>query len=94
MKPAMGSLEAKNSNNQTGLAHQTSLYNQQFIEDAVRTAIKLQNHIDKMYKVDFVKDLYLDELVDADGCLNKIMGMLSDVMGHAYVERLRMEGEL
>lgn len=90
----MESLEAKNSNNQTGLAHQTSLYNQQFIEDAVRTAIKLQNHIDKMYKVDFVKDLYLDELVDADGYINKIVGMLSDVMGHAYVERLRTEGEL
>lgn len=94
MRKLTESLEAKNSNNQTGLAHQTSLYNQQFIEDAVRTAIKLQNHIDKLYKVDFVKDLYLDELVDADGCLNKIMGMLSDVMGHAYVERLRMEGEL
>ncbi len=43
---------------QTGLAHQTSLHNQQFIEDAVRTAVKLQNHIDKMYKVDFVKELY------------------------------------
>lgn len=94
MKPAMGSLEAKNSNNQTGLAHQTSLHNQQFIEDAVRTAIKLQNHIDKLYKVDFVKDLYLDELVDADGYINKIVGTLSDVMGHAYVERLRTEDAL
>ena len=54
----------------------------------------MQNHIDKMYKVDFVKDLYLDELVDADGCLNKIMGMLSDVMGHACVERIRTEDAL
>ena len=71
---------------QTGLAHQTSLHNQQFIE--------LQNHIDKMYKVDFVKELYLDNLVDADGYLNKIIRTLSDVMGHAYVERLKTEGEL
>lgn len=94
MRKLTESLEAKNSNSQTGLAHQTSLYNQQFIEDAVRTAIKLQNHIDKMYKVDFVKDLYLDELVDADGYINKILGTLSDVMGHAYVERIRTEGEL
>lgn len=94
MKPAMESLEAKNSNSQTGLAHQTSLHNQQFIEEAVRTAIQLQNHIDKMYKVDFVKDLYLDELVDADGYINKILATLSDVMGHAYVERLRTEGAL
>lgn len=94
MRKLTESLEAKNSNNQTGLAHQTSLHNQQFIEEAVRTAIKLQNHIDKMYKVDFVKDLYLDELVDADGYINKIVGTLSDVMGHAYVERLRTEGEL
>lgn len=94
MRKLTESLEAKNSNSQTGLAHQTSLYNQQFIEDAVRTAIKLQNHIDKMYKVDFVKDLYLDELVYADGYINKILGTLSDVMGHAYVERIRTEGEL
>lgn len=79
---------------QTGLAHQTSLHNQQFIEEAVRTAVKLQNHIDKMYKVDFVKELYLDNLVDADGYLNKIICILSDVMGHAYVERLKTEGEL
>ena len=81
-------------NNQTGLAHQTSLYKQQFIEEAVRTAIKLQICIDKMYKVDFVKDLYLDELVDADSYINKILDTLSDVMGHAYVERLRTEGML
>ena len=94
MRKLTESLEAKNSSNQTGLAHQTSQYNQQFIEEAVRTAIKLQNHIDKMYNVDFVKDLYLDELVDADGCLNKIMGMLSDVMGHACVERIRTEDAL
>lgn len=94
MRKLTESLEAKNSNSQTGLAHQTSLHNQQFIEDAVRTAIKLQSYIDKMYKVDFVKDLYLDELVDADGYINKIVGTLSDVMGHAYVERLRTEGEL
>ena len=94
MRKLTESLEAKNSSNQTGLAHQTSQYNQQFIEEAVRTAIKLQNHIDKMYKVDFVKDLYLDELVDADGYINKIIGTLSDVMGYAYVELLRTEGEL
>ena len=66
MRKLTESLEVNNSSNQTGLAHQTSLYNQQFIEDAVRTAVKLQNHIDKMYKVDFVKELYLDNLVDAD----------------------------
>ena len=47
-----------------------------------------------MYKVDFVKELYLDNLVDADGYLNKIIRTLSDVMGHAYVERLKTEGEL
>ena len=94
MRKLTESLEVNNSSNQTGLAHQTSLYNQQFIEDAVRTAVKLQNHIDKMYKVDFVKELYLDNLVDADGYLNKIICILSDVMGHAYVERLKTEGEL
>lgn len=91
-KPNQESLEVNNSSNQTGLAHQTSLDNQLFIEEAIQTAVRLQRHISGLFKVDFVKDLYIDEVVDADQCIHKITDTLSDILGRAYVERVMSEG--
>lgn len=91
LNPTQESLEVKQSSDQTGIAHQTSLYNQQFIEEAVQMAAKLQKHINSLYKIDFVKDLYMDEVVESDSLLHKITDTLSDILGRAYLERIMKE---
>ena len=91
LNPTQESLDVKNSSEQTGVAQQTSLYNQQFIEEAVQMAAKLQKHINSLYKIDFVKDLYMDEVVESDSLLHKITDTLSDILGRAYLERIMKE---
>lgn len=54
-------------------------------------AAKLQKHINNLYKIDFVKDLYMDEVVESDSLLHKITDTLSDILGRAYLERIMKE---
>lgn len=85
------SLNVKNSSEQAGLAHQTSLNVINHLQTIVKTAVRLQNDIDSLYKIEFVKDLYIDDLVSSDQGIHKIVDTLSDITGRAYVEMIRTE---
>lgn len=85
------SLGVNNSSEQAGMAHQTSLYTQLFVEDVLRTAIKLESQIQKLYEVRFVQDLFLDEWVESDHHVSQIINTVSQIAGHSYVERIREE---
>lgn len=58
----------------------------------MKAAVALQVKFNSLYEVDFVKEMYFEEVCHADNDIYGIIDTLTGLVGRAYAERLKDGG--